>query len=257
MMEVARNFTNRRGRLLAPIACMALMPFLAACATKGDIRMLRNDIASLQSRQDSAYRASIRQMREQADSVRALSELLRTTRGQLTNQIRQLQEMTTTLQELLGQTQQRITQLKEQGERAQLPTQTVAPPITDNPAAADDLYRAAAGKLQEGSAAAARVAFEQFLSQYPQHERAADAQLGLAETYVLDDALADAVTQFVRVSEAYPASARAPEALYRAGEMSERLKRTADARKYYNQIVNRYANSPSASLAKRRLAALR
>jgi tol-pal system protein YbgF len=256
MMEVARKFTNRRGRLLAPIACMALMPLLSACATKGDIRLLRNDISSLQSRQDSAYRASIRQMREQADSVRALSELLRTTRGQLTNQIRQLQEMTTTLQELLGQTQQRITQLKEQSERQAAP-QPVAPPVTNNTSSADDLYRAATSKLQEGSAAAARVAFEQFLSEYPQHERAADAQLGLAETYVLDDALTDAIPQFVRVSEAYPGSARAPEALYRAGELSERLRRTADARKYYNQIVSRYASSPSASLAKRRLAALR
>jgi tol-pal system protein YbgF len=183
------------------------------------------------------------------------SEMLRTTRGQLSNQIKQLQDMLVTVHELLGQSQQRINQLREQLERqapatpAPLPTEAVT-------GDADELYRAGATKLQERSAAAARVAFEQFLSQFPQHERAADAQFGLAETYVLDEALPEAVKQFERVSEAYPTSARAPEALYRAGEVSEQRKRTSDARRYYNLVVQRYAGTPSARLAQQKLAKL-
>jgi tol-pal system protein YbgF len=101
------------------------------------------------------------------------------------------------------------------------------------------------------------MAFEQFLTQYPQHELAPDAQLGLAETYALEEELADAVEHFARVAEAYPTSARAPEALYRAGQISEDRRRTSEARTYYQRVVQRYANSPSARLAQQRLNRLR
>lgn len=253
MMAGSMN-TNRRGQLLAPIACMML---LSGCvATKSDVRLLRTDLAALQATQDSLYRESLRQAGSLADSVRATSEVLRTTRGQLSNQIRQLQDMLVTMQELLGQSQQRINQLREQMERQQQAPPAAAPPISGG-VSADSLYAIGRAKLAERSAAAARVAFEQLLEQYPRHDRAADAQAGLAETYVLDDELEEAVTQFERVSAAYPTSAKAPEALFRAGEISEQRKRPTDARRFYNLVVTRYGNSPSATLARRRLQAIK
>jgi tol-pal system protein YbgF len=256
-MKYRSTETNRRGHRLAPIACMVLLPLvMAACATKSDIRNLRMDIAALQSKQDSLYRESLRQSGSLADSVRMASEMLRTTRGQLSNQIKQLQDMLVTVHELLGQSQQRINQLREQLERQTPPIPSAPLPTEAGGGDAEALYGVGVSKLQERSAAAARVAFEQFLSQFPQHERAPDAQFGLAETFVLDEALADAVKQFERVSEAYPASARAPEALYRAGEVSEQRKRTSDARRYYNLVVQRYAGTPSARLAQQKLAKL-
>lgn len=257
MMEGFARNTNRRGQRLAPIACMALAAALSGCvATKADVRLLREDVARLQATQDSLYRESVRQSGSLADSVRQTSELLRVTRGQLSNQIKQLQDMLITLQELAGQTSQRITQLREQAERQQQMAQAPPTPAA-NPAAADELYRAGATKLQEKSATAARVAFTQFLADYPQHERAPDAQFGLAETYVLDDELPDAVAQFERVAEAFPSSTRAPEALYRAGEISELRKRLDDARRFYNLVVQRYANAPAARLAQQKLTRLR
>jgi tol-pal system protein YbgF len=252
-MKYRSAITNRRGHRLAPIACMAVVTLMtSACATKGDIRNLRMDIASLQAKQDSLYRESLRQAGTLADSVRMTSEMLRTTRGQLSNQIKQLSDMLVTVQELMGQSQQRINQLRESLERTSQPP-APAPGMPETGGDAEALYSAGAAKLQERSAAAARVAFEQFLSQYPQHERAADAQFGLAETYVLSDELPDAVKQFERVAEAYPTSPRAPEALYRAGEVSEIRKRTTDARRFYNLVRQRYADSPSARLAKQKL----
>jgi tol-pal system protein YbgF len=255
--------TNRRGHWLAPIACMGLLTaLLSGCvATKSDVRLLREDVARLQATQDSLYRESVRRSGSLADSVRQTTELLRTTRGALSAQIKQLQDMLITLSELAGQTQQRITQMREQAERAlqqqqQQQAAAQAPAVAD-PAQADALYRAGTTKLQEKSATAARVAFEEFLEKYPQHERAADAQFGLAESYVLNEDLAEAVTSFERVSEAYPTSTRAPEALYRAGEISEQRKRPDDARRYYNLVVQRYASSPAARLAQAKLTKLR
>ena len=254
-MKYRSHTTNRRGHRLAPIACMALAMLTSACATKGDIRDLRMDIVGLQAKQDSLYRESLRQASTLADSVRMTSEMLRTTRGQLSNQIKQLSEMLVTMQELMGQSQQRISELRASLERSSAPP-VPAPGTPEAGGDAEALYSAGAAKLQEGSAAAARVAFEQFLSQYPQHERAPDAQFGLAETYVIADELPDAVKQFERVSEAYPTSARAAEALFRAGEVSETRKRTSDARRYYNLVVQRYADSPSARLARQKLSRL-
>lgn len=252
------KFSNRRGRWLAPIVCVMMMPWLAGCvATKADVRVLRTDISALQTRQDSLYRESLRNLGSQADSVRMLSESLRSARGQLSNQIRQLQEMLVTIQELMGANAQTVRQLREQLERQQpsltTPTPLPAAPGEANPEA---LYTLGRTKLDEKSAAAARAAFEEFLAQFPQHERAPDALVGLAETYVLQGDSADAVTHYEKVAATYPASARAPEALYQAGRISEQRKRTSDARKFYNMVVNRYASSPTASLAKRRLQGL-
>lgn len=253
-----RKFSNRRGRLLAPIVCMMLAPMLTACvATKSDVRLLRTDLASLQARQDSLYRESLRSMGLQADSVRMLSESLRQARGQLSNQIRQLQEMLITIQELMGTNAQTVRQLREQIERQQQVTPPAqSPPATSNTTDAATLYATGRTKLAEKSSTAARVAFEELLASYPQHERAPDAQMGIAETYVQDENLAEAVSNFEKVAQAYPTSDRAPEALYRAGQISEERKRTSDARRFYNMVVTRYSSSPSASLARRRLQAL-
>ena len=245
--------------MLAPIACIL---FMTGCvATKSDVRMLRNDILSLQARQDSLNRASLVQMRAQADSVRMLSETLRTTRGQLSNQIRQLQDLLITVQELMGANAQTVRQLRDQLERQQTAA-AVTPPVPPAPqpgsaSEAETLYSLGRTKLDEKSAAAARAAFEQFLQQYPQHERAPDAQFGLAESMFLDGDLGDAVTQFERISSAYPTSPRAPEALYRAGQISEQRDRRTEARRFYNLVVTRYAGTPSARLAQQRLTALR
>lgn len=247
---------NRRGLLLAPIACMAMLA--SGCATKSDIRNVTNELRAMRAQQDSLYREIQRQNIILADSVRGGAELVRSTRAQLSNQINQLNDVVISLQQLLGQTQQRITELRERAESAQTPVTPAGQPPADGAGTdAEELYRTGATKLQEKSVTAARLAFEQFLQQFPQHERAPDAQFGLAETYSLEGDLADAVTHFARVAEAYPTSPRAPEALYRAGQISEERKRTSEARTYYQRVVQRYADAPSARLARQRLNALR
>lgn len=256
-MVFSKQLTNRRGLMLAPIACIILMT--GCVATKSDVRLLRSDIQALQTRQDSLYRESLGQMSAQADSVRMLSETLRTARGQLSNQIRQLQDMLITVQELMGTNAQTVRQLRDQLERQQTAA-VAAQPSTAQPGSSADaeaLYAAGRAKLADKSPAAARAAFEQILEQYPQHERAADAQFGLGEALLLDDDSAGAVSQFERVSSAYPTSPRAPEALYRAGQVSEQRTRRTEARRFYNLIVTRYGGTPSARLAQQRLTALR
>ena len=247
--------TNRRGLMLAPIACLVMIA-TGCVATKQDVRTLELELASIRAQQDSLYREIVRQNSILTDSVRGGSELTRRLQGQLSNEIRQLRETMTSMQQLLGQTQQQINRQIEELRQSQGSTPAPPAPSPSN-VSAEELYSAGATKLQEKSVTAARLAFEQFLTQYPQHERAPDAQFGLAETYALEEELADAVEQFVRVAEAYPTSGRAPEALFRAGELSEARERTDDARTYSRRVVQRYANAPSARLAQQRLNRLR
>jgi tol-pal system protein YbgF len=254
MEAVLKKITNRRGRWLAPIACIGMIA-LSGCATKKDVRTLQLELIAMRAQQDSLYREILRQNLLLADSVRGGAELIRNTRAQLSNQIRQLNDVTVSLQQLLGLTQQQILQLRERADAAPQPPPAAQP--SPSPESAEDLYRTGATKLQEKSAAAARLVFEQFLTQYPDHERAADAQMGVGESWVLDEDLAAAVQAFERVAEAYPTSGRAPEALYRAGQLSEDRRRLDDARAFYRRIVQRYANSPSARLAQQRLNRLR
>jgi tol-pal system protein YbgF len=255
MEAVLKKITNRRGQWLAPIACMAIVA-LSGCATKKDVRTLQMELTAMRAQQDSLYREILRQNLLLADSVRGGAELIRSTRAQLSNQIRQLNDVTVSLQQLLGLTQQQISQLRERADAAQRAQPAPEQPVPSTQSA-EELYRTGATKLQEQSAASARMAFEQFLTQYPENERAPDAQIGLAETYVLDEDTAQAVRAFERVAEAYPTSGRAPEALLRAGQLSEDRKRIDDARTFYRRIVQRYANSPSARVAQQRLNRLR
>jgi tol-pal system protein YbgF len=246
----------RRFQALACLGSAILITALSGCATKRDIHLLRTDLAAQQARQDSLFVASQRATRALNDSLHATAELLRTTRGQIANQIRQLQEMMLTVQELLGQGQQQVSALRQQLERQ---SQQLAAPTPDagTPSAttsAEELYRLGSTKLQERSPAAARAAFQQLLAESPKDARAPDAQYGLAETYVLEQSLDRAVQEFERVAQLYPDSERAPAALYRAGVLSEERGNRSKAREYYQRVVNRYGNSPEARLARTKLA---
>ncbi|MBS3733560.1 MAG: hypothetical protein KGY99_01385 [Phycisphaerae bacterium] len=68
--------------------------------------------------------------------------------------------------------------------------------------------------------------------------------------------LAEAGVMFMKVAVFYPFADDAPEALLRAGTVSERLGNDGGAASAYEVVVARYADSASAKAARRRLAAL-
>src|SRR5690606_1289913 len=97
------------------------------------------------------------------------------------------------------------------------------------------------------------AAFQQILSSYPSHPRAADAQYQIAETYVSEEAFDQALKEFERVAELFPDSPRAPQALYRAGVVSAERGNISDARRYFNRVVSGYPATEEARLAEDRL----
>jgi len=260
-----RAVATRRGLRTAPLFWAITPLLLGGCvATKSDVRRIETNIARLEARQDSLAREVARQNRILMDSIESGSELVRMVRGQLTDQLRQLQEMMVTTQQLLGQSQQRINELRADLARAEQERQQQfstpaggAAPVAggEDP---EELYRIGTEQLTEGNYATAEAAFRSILQQNPTHARAVDAQFSLAETLYKAGNLDDATKEFDQVVEQFPGSTeRASQALLRAGNIAEEQKKTRAARTYYERVIARYKDTDAASEARRRLNRLR
>jgi len=239
------------------LCALGLAVALGGCATKNDLKQLRTEVVELQARQDSLFRLLEQQNREIVDSLRAGGDLVLRVRAELGYQLQQMEQQLITIQELAGQSQNRLAELRAQWElrNQRLEEPVVSAPTAPDPGAGDaeQLYEIGRRKLEEGAIATARAAFQQILSSYPSHPRAADAQYQIAETYVSEEAFDQALKEFERVAELFPDSPRAPQALYRAGVVSAERGNISDARRYFNRVVSGYPATEEARLAEDRL----
>jgi tol-pal system protein YbgF len=226
---------------------LALLPALAGCATKKDLALLRTEVEALRASQAETLEA----IQQQLDEVGQQNTRMR---GDLTNQLYGVERQLVQIQELTGQGQQRLNELREQL-RAREEAIATAPeggaaPVAGAP---EELFSAARAALERGSMTTARAGFEEFLRGYPRHERAPEAQLFIGETYEKGNDAARALEAYGRVVELYPASAQAPTALLRAGQIEAARGNTATARKAFDQIIAAYPRSPEAAQARQQL----
>ena len=248
---------RRRGSRTAPLFLLAVLLLPGCVATKADVRKLQLDMAAMRARQDSLERANARQSRLLQDSLRASTEIMRTIRGQIANDIKDVKELLLTVQQLLGQNDQRLAQLREQFERQQ--QQAMAPPPTpmsgsSDQANIDRLFQAGKDRLDSGSPATARIAFQQIISDYPRdRERAAEAQFYIAESYYKERNFTQAYKEFDTVAESYPETKRAPGALLRAGVIAEENGDRAKARQYFTKVTVNFKNTDEAREASQNL----
>ncbi|MGH8497089.1 MAG: tol-pal system protein YbgF [Gammaproteobacteria bacterium] len=115
-------------------------------------------------------------------------------------------------------------------------------------------YQAALELLKEGRYEDARSGFQQFLSVYPQSDRADNAQYWFAETYYVTRQFAEALPEFQQVVEQFPRSQKVPDALLKIGFCSYELGRWDEARAALSQVTSEYTDKTAARLAEQRLA---
>ena len=186
-------------------------------------------------------------------------------RGDLRTELLAVQQQLVAVQELTGQSQQRLTELRSRIEsRAQQPDPTgAAPPSapvgpSGNPAGPgpDQMYDLSLQQYRRGSVATARLGFREFLRIFPTHERAPDAMYYVGESFeqAAPDSAAAVYDQLVR---AYPNSPRAPSALYKLGLLAEGRGDKAAARTFYSRVIAGYPRSPEADLARQNQQRLR
>jgi tol-pal system protein YbgF len=252
---------RRPGRRAALLLLVGLSAAASGCATKKDLKQLRDEVLTLQARQDSLFRVQERNYRQLLDTMRASFNMQLDAQGQTSHRFLQLEQqlgraeaMLNELQQLLAQTTQRLEQQQSVAAQNAAARQGGAGVTEQDSGDAAMMYRTGVAKLAEGAYATARVAFEEVVNLYADRPVAADAQFYIGETYAKEGEPDRAIAEYAKVAERWRDSPRAPEALLQAGIVAEEMKNNkALARTYYDQVFRMYPNSDAFKEAQRRL----
>ena len=260
-------------RLLSGTPLLALT--LAGClASKGDVALLQSQLSAMDQatvanteaqrvQLDRAMAQILAQVARDNDSVHAVSARLAKLQGDVQNDHYEMGRQILQLQELSGQSQRRIQELRasleERNSQAGAPTAaprdtTHAAPGGPGPA---QLFQGALDQMRRGANGVARSGFEELLRSYPTTEDAPEAMVYIAETYAAERNLAAADSVYGLVIQKYPRSPRAATALYKRALTMKSAGQTAAARAAFDRIIRDYPRSDEASLAKDQLRSLR
>jgi tol-pal system protein YbgF len=261
---------------------LLLVILLGGCAAKGDVRRVEDAVMLLRAetvRQDSVRAAALSEVlaAQQGilDSIAATRSQLTALKGDVAGDLYNINQQLVQVQELTGQSQQRLTELRTQLEARSAEIQATAPnpvappgagpadssagpatPTAGTPGAPpDQMYEASLQQLRLGSVRTARMGFSQFLQLYPKNARAGDATYFIGESWAAESP-DSAARYYDSVVNTFPTSPRAATALYKLGLLAENRKDPATARTYYQRVVQSYPRSDEASLARDRLKTL-
>ena len=248
-----------------------LLAPLAACATKGDVRSLREDMRAVADRQEDLLAELERLQWVTQDSLRAQSRMLTTLRGELSQRILDVHDQVIELQALTGQSQQVLAGLRDQVEaqRRQVAQPPQAAPwdfqagdmppegSPEDAAAAREIYNQAVNQFNRGNLGTARRAFEDFIERFPNHQLSPEARYFLADIMVQEGEPRRAIDAFLRIQELHPTAPRVAQALYRVGVLYIEEEEYALAETYLERVINTYPDSEAAELAEERLREIR
>ncbi len=246
---------------------------LGACATPGQVRRVETQLAVMernQARADSARAAELTTIitlqRRLLDSLGLASRTIASIKGEMSAEFTESRRQMLQVQTLMGQSQQRLTDLRNQLEaRSDVPT-GVPPTTTPNTPAdsartavlgvpagtpsAEVMYSQAQRQLAQGSMATARSAFRDLLKYYPTSPRVPDALYGIAESFA---AVPDSQFLYYSDVERFPRSAVAPRALFKLAVLEEQRGNRTQARVYYQRVIDRYPDWEDIDLVRDRL----
>ena len=276
---------NALVRRIAPVALVAA----GACfATQSDVRVLQTDVQTLRAeraRQDSVmqqrFDALMASLQVTNDSVRSLANRVTRLQGDVRGDLFQMNQQLLQIQELSGQSQRRLQELRSSLEARQQEVPPVTPSVSPPGAARDtssrpptgaqvpaaaapsgaptgspgpnQLFQSSLDQLRRGSPGSARRGFEELLRLYPTSDLAGEAQFYIAEALAGEGNLSAADTAYGTVVARYSESARAPTALYKRALLLQQRGNVALARTALNDLVRRYPRSDEAQLARERL----
>jgi tol-pal system protein YbgF len=293
--------------MIRGVRCLLPLVLLAtgACfATREDVQALHADVQSLAADQppprDSARRAAldrvVTSMNIVRDSLGLLSGRVFKMQGDVRGDLYNVGQQLLQIQQLTGQSQQRVQELRASLEARQSDIQSSnaqagAPPPTGATGAApsstsatspssanssmrpgatttpapsggatpgpNQLFQISLEQLRRGSPGAARTGLQTLLQQYPTSDLVPDAEFYLGEAYHQEGNAAGADSAYAAVVSSYPTSPRAPTALYKRALGMEEKGNVVGARGLLNDLVTRYPRSDEAALAKERLRTLK
>lgn len=241
------------------LALLAVVVSTAGCATKGDLRNVRNEIRGLAARQDSLLAEMRLQRALTSDTLGRQTRQLTDLRGDVSQQLRAMAATLDALTEMAGQNSRDISAIRDQMVTARRPT--VSDPMAGpgmssggmSGADADSLYDIGYDLYMRNSWNAAQRAFAQFLEQYPRDELAPKAHANLADILYQQGRIDEAIEKFLVIPEEFPTDPEVPSALYRVALLEIERGDEDEARRHLRLIINTYPDDPMAELARERL----
>jgi tol-pal system protein YbgF len=264
-------------RAVPPLVLCVLMPVLGGCffATKQDIDKLQQDIVGTRvssSAADSVQRVQLievsRSVRTLTDSISALSKRLAAMRTASEGEMTAMKENISQLQDLSGQSEQRLRDMRatleekrqQQQDAASAPAPDTAGTIVAAPTSGPgplQLLQAGRDQLLKGGNASARSAFNELITKYPKSEYVPEAMFYMAQAYAAERNTDAADAEYATLITRFPNSPRVPTAMYKRALQLQAAKKTAQAKKLYQDIIKRFPRSDEAALADERLQSIR
>ncbi|MFQ6045314.1 MAG: tetratricopeptide repeat protein [Gemmatimonadales bacterium] len=239
---------------------------LGACALKGDVRRVEDQVVAMRdeaARTDSVRAAMLDQLlafqQSILDSLNVLQRRISTFQGDVRADMTEVQRQLVQLQELSGQSQQRLAELRAQID-ARMRAPVAVTPSGDTVVAeggeeglgAQELYDLSLQQLRRGSPQTARLGFGKLLADFPEHPLAPDALFFIGESWE-ESEVDSAAAVYDQVVQKYRDSRRAPTALFRLGLIAERRGNQRAAQLYYQRVIAGYPRSEEAQLARTKL----
>jgi len=255
---------------LKAVAPAAALLACGCLASKRDVFMLQSQLSTMQAasaRADSAQRMQVQVLLNAVtvsnDSVRAISARLARLQSTVATDHYEMGRELLQIQELTGQSQRRLQELRASlEERNQSAGTPVAPgtpdslqPAPPGPGPAQ-LFQSSLDQMRRGSMRVARSGFEQLLTQYPNSEDAPEAMIYIAATYASERNQVAADSVYGLVVQRYPSSPKAATALYKQALSMREAGRITQARAAFERIIKDYPRSDEAELARAQLRTL-
>jgi tol-pal system protein YbgF len=258
------------------VAPVALLVATGCLATKGDIRLLQDELRATRAqvgivdtsiaranqareRQISALASQVERLTlewlRNADSLRSLSSRFASFQGRVNAELDVISREMVKTQELLGQTTRNLQATRAQLEQIRDAGTTVAPPASGgtpnqpNVPGPATLFQAGYDALKNNAWGTARSNFELLVSTYPNSDEAPRAQYYIAESFAGEGNKAAADSVYQIVADKYPKSDNAANSLYKHGKYLWETKKTSEARIVLNRVIREYQGTAAAGLA--------
>ena len=244
-------------RLVLALACCA--PFASHAALFGDDEA-RRAILELRQRMDALQQSNQRASEDTAQLRRSLLELqaqietLRQDQAKLHGQNEQLQQQATELQRKQKDIAQGVDERLRQFEP--VPVTIDGQQFTADPAEKRD-FDAALEVFRSGKFANASRAFSAFIRQYPRSGYLPSARFWLGNSLYAERDYKEAIANFKALLAAAPEHARAAEAALSIANCQIELKDNRSARKTLEDLLRVYPRSEAAGAAKEQLSRLK
>lgn len=247
---------------------------LAGCATNGGLRRVETQVAVLRvetARRDSARAAELDRIialqDRMLDSLLHTQQAIHAFRSATVADLAEIARQLVQIQELTGQSQQRLTELRTDLEARIQASLLAVPPVV--PGAGEDtstaalpvpsanqMYQAAIMQYRRGSLGTARHGFHEFLRAWPDDVQVPDALYHIGETWATENP-DSAIAYHSQVVDRFRTSPRAPTSLYKIGQAAEARNDPRAARAAYERLIREYPRAADVPLAQLRLDALR